>query len=62
MLNDLTLADGQRFIDSLTNHYNGLPLRPSQKKKYRSALRSFSRFLVGSKIIQDDVLVGLKID
>lgn len=32
-LRDLTVNDGQGFIDSLVNHYNGLPLRPSETKK-----------------------------
>jgi hypothetical protein len=59
MVRDLTLADGQGFLDSLTNHYNGLPLKPSELKKYRSGLRSFSRFLHELGIIGENVFLAV---
>jgi site-specific recombinase XerD len=59
-LKDLTLVDGQSFLDSLTNHYNCLPLRPSEVRKYRSGLRSFSRFLHLSRIILENVFLAVK--
>jgi hypothetical protein len=58
-LKDLTLVDGQDFLDSLTNHNNGLPLRFAQKKKYRSALRSFSRFLHELGAIEENIFLAV---
>jgi hypothetical protein len=59
-LMELTIRDGQGFIDNLRNHYNGLPLKPSELKKYRSAIRSFSRFLHQSGIIEENVFLAVK--
>ncbi len=59
-LADLTIRDGQGFIDGLVNHYDGHPLRPSQIKKYRSAIRSFSRFLYEVGIIKENVFLTVK--
>jgi site-specific recombinase XerD len=56
-LKELTINDGQGFIDSLVNHYNGLPLKPSETKKYRSAIRSFSRFLHQLGLIEENVFL-----
>jgi site-specific recombinase XerD len=59
-LKDLSVQDGQGFIDSLRNHYNGLPLKPSEIKKYRSAIRSFSRFLHQLGIIEENIFLAVK--
>jgi site-specific recombinase XerD len=59
-LKELTITDGQGFIDSLVNHYNGLPLKPSEIKKYRSAIRSFSRFLHQTGIIEKNIFLAIK--
>jgi intergrase/recombinase len=59
-LKDLTVNEGQVFIDSLVNHYNGLRLRPSEIQKYRSALRSFSRFLHQTGIIEENIFLAIK--
>ena len=56
-LRDLNVKDGQGFINSLVNRYNGLPLKSSEIKKYRSALRSFSRFLHGLGIIEENIFL-----
>lgn len=61
-LSEMTFADGQGFLDALVNHFNDAELSRVKKLDYRAALRSFSRFLVGSKVIEDDVFVGLVID
>jgi site-specific recombinase XerD len=61
-LSEMRFTDGQGFMDALVNHFDGSELSRAKKHDYRAALRSFSRFLVGSKIIQEDVFVGLKID
>jgi len=60
-LGEMTFTDGQGFLNALVNHFDGSELSFTMKQDYIAALRSFSRFLVGSKIIQDDVFVGLKI-
>jgi site-specific recombinase XerD len=57
---ELTLSDGQRYLDSLTNHYNSLPLSASQTKKYCSALRSFSRFLHDLGIVEENLFLTIK--
>ena len=59
-LKNLNVRDGQGFIDSLRNHYNGLPLKPSEIKKYRSAIRSFSRFLHQVGIIEENIFLTVK--
>jgi site-specific recombinase XerD len=61
-LSEMRFTDGQGFLDALVNHFDGSELSFAKKQDYRAALRSFSRFLVGSKIIQEDVFLGLKID
>ncbi len=58
-LTELTLTDGQDFIDSLVNRKNDMPLRFSEKKKYRSALRSLSRFLYILGIIEENVFLPI---
>lgn len=59
-LKALTVNDGQSFIDSLVNHYNGLPLRPGEIKKYRSAIRSFSRFLHQIGVIEANIFLPVR--
>ncbi len=59
-LKELNVKDGQGFIDNLRNHYNGSPLRPSEIKKYRSAIRSFSRFLHQLGIIEENIFLAIK--
>jgi site-specific recombinase XerD len=59
-LKDLTFNDDQGFIDSLVNYYNGLPLRPSEIKKYRSAIRSFSRFLHQIGAIEENIFLTVR--
>jgi site-specific recombinase XerD len=61
-LSEMRFIDGQGFMDALVNHFDGSELSRAKKQDYRAALRSFSRFLVGSKVIEDDVFLGLKID
>ena len=60
-LKDLTFSDGQHFLDTLTNSSTGLPLSPNLNKQYRSALRSFSRFLQKAGIIEKDLFFPLRI-
>jgi site-specific recombinase XerD len=59
---DLTLADGQGFLESLTNHFDGTPLTTNQKKKYRNALRSFSRFLHDLGLVEGNVFLQVRIE
>jgi hypothetical protein len=58
-LKDLTLFDGQGYIGSVVNQYNGLPLSDAQMRKYRSALRSFSRFLHDLGALEANVFLPL---
>jgi hypothetical protein len=60
-LADLTYTDGRTFLDALTNIYTGEPLSPWLGISYKSALRSFSCFLVKSYLIQEDVFFSLKV-
>ncbi len=61
-LSELTHADGQAFLGALANPFNGSELSLGKKQDYRGALRSFSRFLAGSGIIQPDVFFTLKVE
>jgi site-specific recombinase XerD len=61
-IKDLTRSDGQGFLDSLTNHFDGTPLTTNQKKKYRNALRSFSRFLHQMGIMEENMFLVVMID
>ena len=57
---DLTLEDGQAFMASLIKADTGKPLMRSSKKKFRSGLRTFSRFLYDSWLIEQDVFRELE--
>ena len=59
-LKHLTSHDGQDFIDSLVNRYTGSPLGAGGIKRYRSAIRSFSRFLYEAGIIKENVFLTVK--
>ncbi len=59
-LSALTYADGKGFLDNLVNANDGSELSQAKKEDYKSALRSFSRFLADSGIIQEDVFFALK--
>lgn len=56
---DLRYEDGQEFLNVFVNAYSAQPVSPSKKKRYRSALRSFSRFLVQYEIIEQNVFFDL---
>jgi site-specific recombinase XerD len=60
-LADLTYGDGRAFLDALTNIYTGEPVSPSIRISHKSALRSFSRFLYKSNLIEEDVFFLLKV-
>jgi site-specific recombinase XerD len=61
-LADLTLEDGQDFLDSLTHTLHGGKLSPTTKKRYKCALRSFSRFLANSDFLEQDLFFTLIIE
>jgi hypothetical protein len=58
----LTYEDGKAFLDTRVNDYTGGPRSPSIRQEYKSALRSFSRFLVKSHLIEEDVFFDLKVE
>ena len=58
---DLTYQDGLDFLNSLANAYDGAPITLEKKKRYKSALRSFSWFLVNSGVVKEGVFYGLNI-
>jgi site-specific recombinase XerD len=60
-LTDLALRDGQAFLDTLGHAYHGISMSVYTKTRYKSTLRSFSRFLVKSHIIEEDVFFLLKV-
>ena len=55
-LADLTLEDGQSFLDSIEHAYHGGQISPATKKGYKCALRSLTRFLANSSLVQEDAL------
>jgi hypothetical protein len=57
---DLGLEDGRAFLDTLVNAYTRKPVSLPIRQKYKSALRSFSRFLVTSNLIEEDIFFALK--
>jgi hypothetical protein len=57
----LTYRDGRTFPDSITNIYTGEPISPWLAISYKSALRSLSRFLFKSNLIEEDVFFALKV-
>jgi hypothetical protein len=59
---DLTLEDGQDFLDSITHTFYGGELSPATRKGYKCALRSFSRFLANSSLVEDDLFFSLQVD
>ena len=61
-VSDLMSADGKAFLDSLVNTYTGEELSLAIKDDYKGALRSFSRFLADSRIVQTDVFFALKVE
>jgi hypothetical protein len=56
---DLTLEDGQNFLDSITHTFHGGKLSPATKKGYKCAIRSFSRFLANGGFANDDLFFAL---
>jgi site-specific recombinase XerD len=58
-LADLTLEDGQRFLNSIEHAYHGGQMSPQTKKGYKSALRSFSLFLHTSKVLSTDIFFSV---
>lgn len=54
-LQDLTLTVGGGFLHSLTNNYDGMPLKAASKTKYWNAIRSFSRFLYQTGLIKENI-------
>jgi site-specific recombinase XerD len=60
-LADLTLEDGQSFLDSLANTFHGGRLSSGTKKGYKCALRSFSRFLANSGFAEGNLFFSLTI-
>lgn len=59
-LQDLTPIDGQGFLQSITNHYDGMPLKSNSKIKYWSAIRSFSRYLHQMALLKENIFLSLK--
>lgn len=59
---DLTLADGQQFLSSLVNRRNSTRLSRYMIKRYKSALRTFSRFLYQANLLSQDIFFDLAID
>ncbi len=59
LLADLTAEDGQRFLDTCRNRYSGRPLSYARLKQYRSAIRTFSRFLADAGILAEDPFARL---
>lgn len=57
---DLKFEDGQEFLDSLHNAYTGAPITRAIKKQYKSALRSFSRFLLNTGLVKSDLFFTLE--
>jgi hypothetical protein len=60
-LADLSYEDGKRFLDSLAHGYQGKAMSVFTKKRYKCALRSLSRFLVKTNLIEEDVFFALKV-
>jgi site-specific recombinase XerD len=59
-LQDLTPTDGCGFLDNLTNHYDGRPLKAASKTKHWNAIRSFSRFMHQTGLIEENIFLILK--
>lgn len=59
-LAELTVADGEAFLDSLHHAYTDMPMSLQTSTRYKSALRSFSRFLFHAELMQEDVFFALK--
>jgi site-specific recombinase XerD len=59
-LTDLTPADGRGFLQSLTNHCDGRPLKATSKTKHWNAIRSFSRFLYQTGTIRENIFLRSK--
>ena len=57
---DLSLEDGQRFIDGLTNKFTGAPVSDDKRNRYKGALRSLSHFLFLGGMIDHDVFRDLR--
>jgi site-specific recombinase XerD len=57
---DLTREDGQAFMASLIKSNTGKPLAPSSQMRFLSGLRTFSRFLYDSGLIEEDVFRELE--
>ena len=61
-LADLTFEDGLAFLDSMTHAYQGTVMSPQTKKRYKCALRSFSRFLANTGLLHDDLFFSVTIE
>lgn len=61
-LQDLTHGDGVEFLEKLSNARTGKRLSLAIKQDYKSALRSFSRFLVQSGVLKSDVFFELTVE
>lgn len=60
-LTDLTLNDGRQFLASLVNAYDGTPLSQYGLGRYKSALRTWSRYLFQSRLLTDDIFFHLTV-
>lgn len=58
-LEDLTTDDGQRFLGSLAHAYKRKLMSPQTKRRYKSALRTFGRFLFTANLVATDVFFDL---
>ena len=58
---DLTLADGQGFLDALVKQ-DGTPFASSVRQDHQSVLRTFSRFLYQAGLLCEDIFFALPID
>jgi hypothetical protein len=58
---DLTTRHGQDFVDGLVNARNGQPLGHDNRKRYKGALRSWTRFLNCSGLLEEDVFANLAV-
>lgn len=61
-LADLTLEDGQSFLDSIADAFHGGKLSPATKKRYKCAIRSFSRLLTNTRLVQEDLFFSLRLN
>jgi hypothetical protein len=58
-LSDLSLGGGQAFLASLADARLERPLGLEKRKRYRGALRSFSRFLHKANLVDEDLFFPL---